>query len=207
MDFLPIFLNIKNKPCLVIGGGEVAARKVSLLLRAGGAVTVVSPQLGSELQHLLDEQKITYSAETYQSSLIAGQAVIIAATNDEAVNRQVSEQAQSKGIPVNVVDNPALCGFIMPSIIDRTPVQIAISTGGSSPVLARLLRARLETFIPSAYGRLATMVEGFRERVKIRFTETGEIRRFWEKVLEGPVVRSEERRVGKECRSRWSPYH
>ena len=188
MDFLPIFLNIKNKPCLVIGGGEVAARKVSLLLRAGGTVTVVSPQLGSELQHLLDERKITYCAETYQSSLVAGQAIIIAATDDEAVNRQVSEQAQSKGIPVNVVDNPALCGFIMPSIIDRTPVQIAISTGGSSPVLARLLRARLETFIPSAYGRLATMVEGFRERVKNRFTKTGEIRRFWEKVLEGPVV-------------------
>lgn len=188
MDFLPIFLNIKNKPCLVIGGGDVAARKVSLLLRAGGDTTVVSPQLGSALQHLLDEQKISYRAECFQPDMIAGQAIIIAATDDMAVNQQVSELAQKAGIPVNVVDNPALCGFIMPSIIDRNPVQIAISTGGSSPVLARLLRARLETFIPSAYGRLASMVEGFRETVKNRFSETGEIRRFWEKVLEGPVV-------------------
>lgn len=188
MDYLPIFLNIKNKPCLVIGGGEVAARKVSLLLRAGAAVTVISPVLGSALQHLLDEREIAYRAEKFQPDQIAGQAIIIAATDDEVVNQQISELAQVAGIPVNVVDNPALCSFIMPSIIDRHPVQIAISTGGSSPVLARLLRARLETFIPSAYGRLATMVEGFRERVKERFSETGEIRRFWEKILEGPVV-------------------
>ncbi|MFO7604622.1 MAG: siroheme synthase CysG [Gammaproteobacteria bacterium] len=188
MDFLPIFLNIKNRPCLVVGGGEVAARKVSLLLRAGGAVTVVSPVLCPALQQLHDDQAMAYQAGRFAPELIKGQAVIIAATDDSGVNQQVAELAQAAGIPVNVVDNPALCGFIMPSIIDRNPVQIAISTGGSSPVLARLLRARLETFIPSAYGRLATMVESFRERVKDRFNETGEIRRFWEKILEGPIV-------------------
>lgn len=104
------------------------------------------------------------------------------------MNQQVSSLCKARGIPVNVVDNPDLCGFIMPSIIDRTPVQIAISTGGASPVLARLLRARLETLIPSAYGRLAMLVEEFRGRVKARFSGTNNIRQFWEQILQGPIA-------------------
>jgi uroporphyrin-III C-methyltransferase/precorrin-2 dehydrogenase/sirohydrochlorin ferrochelatase len=113
---------------------------------------------------------------------------VIAATNDEAVNRQVSALARARALPVNVVDNPDLCSFIVPSIIDRSPVQIAVSTGGASPVLARLLRTRLESLIPSAYGRLAAMVDGFRERVKGRFADVNARRNFWEQVLEGRIA-------------------
>ena len=188
MKFLPIFMNIKDQPCLVVGGGQIASRKVFMLERAGGKVTVVSPELDPELQQQHQQGVIEYLAKAFEPDDIANQVVIIAATDNEAVNREIAEVAKRNGIPVNVVDAPELCSFIVPSVIDRDPVQIAISTGGASPVLARLLRARLETFIPAAYGRLAKMVESYREKVKQKFSNSNEIRSFWEQVLEGPVV-------------------
>ena len=181
-------MNIRDCDCLVVGGGQVAARKVYLLHRAGARVTVVSPVLCDELQRWAAARDLVHHARTYQDTDLDGVKLVIAATNQPAVNQAVAAGAQQRGLPVNVVDNQALCSFIMPSIIDRTPVQIAISTGGASPVLARLLRARLETFIPAAYGRLAELLERFRERVKARFKNTDETRRFWEHVLEGPIA-------------------
>ncbi len=188
MDFLPIFMNVKGENCLVIGGGKVASRKVFMLLRAGAAVSVISPELCQDLTIRKDEGEITHINREFECADIDDCKIIIAATNNEKVNIHVSELAKSKGIPVNVVDAPDLCSFIVPSIIDRNPVQIAISTGGASPVLARLLRSRLETYIPAAYGRLATLVESFREKVKAKFSNTDEIRTFWEGILEGPVA-------------------
>lgn len=188
MDFLPIFMNVQGQNCLVIGGGKIASRKVFMLLRAGAAVSVVSPELCQDLTIRKDEGEITHIDRYFEDGDIEGCKVVIAATDDNKVNSHVSELAKSKGIPVNVVDAPDLCSFIVPSIIDRNPVQIAISTGGASPVLARLLRSRLETFIPAAYGRLATLVESFREKVKTKFSNTDEIRTFWEQILEGPVA-------------------
>lgn len=188
MDFLPIFMNVKGQNCLVIGGGKIASRKVFMLLRAGASVSVVSPELCQDLTIRKDEGEITHINRAFEDGDLDNCKIIIAATNNETVNSHVSELAKSKGIPVNVVDAPDLCSFIVPSIIDRNPVQIAISTGGASPVLARLLRSRLETFIPAAYGRLATLVESFREKVKSKFSNTDEIRTFWEHILEGPVA-------------------
>ncbi len=188
MKFLPIFMNVKDQSCLVVGGGQVASRKVFMLQRANARVTVISPELCSELQAHVDRDEIEYLAREFQLEDVNGRVIVIAATNVRDVNRQVSESACEKGIPVNVVDDPELCRFITPSIIDRSPVQIAISTGGASPVLARLLRTRLETYIPAAYGRLAILVESFRDRVKQRFSSSNEIRRFWEVILAGPVA-------------------
>jgi len=188
VDFLPIFMNVKGEKCLVIGGGKIASRKVFMLLRAGATVSVVSPELCQDLTIRKNESEITHIDRSFSDNDLLNCKIVIAATNDESVNRHVSELAKSKGIPVNVVDAPALCSFIVPSIIDRNPVQIAISTGGASPVLARLLRSRLETFIPAAYGRLATLVESFREKVKQKFSNSDEIRTFWEQILEGPVA-------------------
>lgn len=188
MRFLPIFMNIRGRQCLVVGGGQVAARKVYLLHRAGAQVTVVSPVLCDELQRWAQAGDITHVVREYTETDLNGVKIVIAATNQQAVNAAVAEHAERRGLPVNVVDDQSLCSFIMPSIIDRTPVQIAISTGGASPVLARLLRAKLETFIPAAYGRLAELLERFRERVKQRLNSTEEIRRFWEHVLEGPIA-------------------
>lgn len=188
MDFLPIFMNLKGRSCLVVGGGEVASRKASLLLDAGADLTVVAPELANTLQAWANSGRVKYREAGFEASDLEGVVLVIAATDDEAVNRQVSELAQARALPVNVVDNPSLCTFVMPSIIDRSPVQIAVSTGGVSPVLARLLRARLESLIPSAYGRLASMVEGFRDAVKGRFDDVNSRRGFWEGVLQGRVA-------------------
>ena len=188
MDFLPIFLNIRQKPCLVVGGGIVAARKVSLLLKAQAQVTVVAPELSRELAEWLAEGQITHLSRDFEDGDIEQAVLVIAATDQQDVNRRVSELAQARGIPVNVVDNPALCSFITPSIVDRSPVQIAISTGGASPVLARMIRTRLEGCIPAAYGRLGALVSKFREKVKARFSDVDQRRAFWEGVLESTVA-------------------
>ena len=158
MDYLPIFLNIEDRKCLVVGGGKVAARKVTLLKRAGAHITVVSPQLCEELRALLEQDTVTHVAREFQDEDLHECVLVIAATDVKAVNRRVSELANAQRIPVNAIDSPERCSFIMPSMIDRSPVQIAVSTGGASPVLARLLRSRLESFIPAAYGRLAQLV-------------------------------------------------
>jgi uroporphyrin-III C-methyltransferase/precorrin-2 dehydrogenase/sirohydrochlorin ferrochelatase len=188
MDLLPIFLNIRENDCLVIGGGQIAARKVALLENAGGKVTVISPASCEELTQKADAGDIRLLAREFDAADISNQAVVIAATSDASVNEKVSRLAKEKGIPVNVVDNPELGSFLMPSIIDRSPVQVAVSTGGSSPVLARLLRGRLESSIPSATGRLASLVEEYRGKVKDHFTNIEARRDFWEKILQGHVA-------------------
>ena len=188
MDYLPVFLKVEDRPCLVVGGGKVAARKVGLLSRAGARITVVAPQICDEIKALPDPACVTIVEREFREADMADVVLVIAATDNETVNQTVSGLANRQRIPVNVVDNPDLCSFIMPSIIDRSPVQIAVSTGGASPVLARLLRARLESFIPAAYGRLARLVDEYRHSVKQRFSDAGQRRYFWESILQGRVA-------------------
>ena len=173
---------------LVVGGGDVAARKTGLLLRAGARVRVVTPELSSTLRQMCADARIEHIAGNYGQSHLTNAALIIAATDDMAVNRQVYEDAKQRGIPVNVADAPELCTFILPSIIDRSPVVVAVSTGGASPTLGRLLRARLETMIPASYGRLAELARRFRDPVKQRFKSMSQRRRFWEDIIQGPVA-------------------
>jgi uroporphyrin-III C-methyltransferase/precorrin-2 dehydrogenase/sirohydrochlorin ferrochelatase len=188
VDYLPVFYQIKQRPCLVVGGGAVAARKVSLLRKAGADVTVVSPEVCDELASLAAANKVRHVRRTFAAEDLDNCALVIAATDQRDVNEQISLAAKSRNLPVNVVDNPDICSFIMPSIIDRSPVQIAVSTGGTSPVLARLIRTRLEGLIPAAYGKLGTLVENFRGRVKQAFPNVEQRRQFWEKILEGTVA-------------------
>lgn len=187
MDFFPIFLNLRDQLCLVVGGGNTATRKIDLLLQANAKVIVVAPELTANITQWVSEQQVTHYARPFVADDVQHCHLVIAATNDRALNQQVSELAKMHRIPVNVVDQPELCSFIMPSIIDRSPVQIAISTGGASPVLARLLRARLESMVPAAYGQLAKFVASFRDRVK-QLLPFKERRFFWEKVLQGHVA-------------------
>jgi uroporphyrin-III C-methyltransferase/precorrin-2 dehydrogenase/sirohydrochlorin ferrochelatase len=187
MNFLPIFLNIREQTCLVVGGGATATRKVELLLQAHANVKVVAPAITEQLHHWVSNGQINHRADNFAATDLRDCRLVIAATNNKVVNQQVSALAHAQGIQVNVVDQPELCSFIMPSIINRDPVQIAVSTGGASPVLARLLRARLETLIPATYGRLAGFVASFRDQVKQRLPMT-ERRRFWETVLQGPIA-------------------
>jgi uroporphyrin-III C-methyltransferase / precorrin-2 dehydrogenase / sirohydrochlorin ferrochelatase len=185
MDFLPVFQNIKGKLCLVVGGGEIAARKTGVLLDAGARVRVVAPEIEEELaQH----DHVEAIAARFEPQHLDGVTLVIAATDDRAVNRQVSELAQARNIPVNVVDDPELCSFIMPAILDRSPIMIAFSSGGASPVLTRMLRGKLETMIPQGYSRLAVFAEHFRKQVKQHVTNPAKRRIFWENALEGVVA-------------------
>ncbi|TNF99733.1 MAG: uroporphyrinogen-III C-methyltransferase [Gammaproteobacteria bacterium] len=188
MKYLPVFLNIRGRNCLVVGGGEVAARKVGLLLDAGAIVTVISPELSHSLTKLAEEDKVKHINTPFDQSIdISAYQLVIAATDDADINQLISDMANESNTPVNVVDHADEGSFIMPSIVDRDPVQIAISTGGSSPVLARLLRGRIESLIPSAYGRLASLVDEFREKVKQRFNNVYERRTFWEKIFQSRI--------------------
>ena len=188
MKYLPIFLQINGENCLVVGGGTVAARKTATLMRAGGKVTVLAPELGTEISALVAEGRVMYRNKHFAEDDVTGFRVVISATNHRDVNTAVYEAATRRCIPVNVVDCPELCTFIFPAIVDRSPVVIAISTGGASPVLARVIRTRLEQVLPPAYGRLAAWAETFRNRVKETLTHPDVRRRFWEQTLQGPVA-------------------
>jgi uroporphyrin-III C-methyltransferase/precorrin-2 dehydrogenase/sirohydrochlorin ferrochelatase len=185
MDFLPVFHNVKGRLCLVVGGGEVGKRKAGVLLDAGAKVRVVAPEIDSELAK---QQRVESILAHFEAKHLDGVILVIAATNDRAVNKLVSELAQARNIPVNVVDDPELCSFIMPAILDRSPLMVAFSSGGASPVLTRMMRGKLETFIPQNYSRLAAFAERFRELVKTRVTNPAKRRIFWENALEGVIA-------------------
>jgi uroporphyrin-III C-methyltransferase/precorrin-2 dehydrogenase/sirohydrochlorin ferrochelatase len=187
MDFLPVFLRVKGQPCLVVGGGEVAFRKVHSLMRAGAKVTVVSPNLIEGLLAMALDGRISHLEKPFEVSDLSGSVLVVSATNDASVNQEVYEAAQLRSLPVNVVDCPELCSFIFPAIIDRSPLVIAVSSGGASPVLARTVRARLELLFPKAYGQLAAFAEARRSITKSRIEEPTKRRRFWERVLSGPL--------------------
>ena len=188
MDYLPIFLKIRNQTCVVFGGGKIASRKITLLLRAGGKVRVISPELSEALAQRSERGELEHIARDYASSDLESAALVVAATNHPSVNREIATAAEARGLPVNVVDDPALGNYVVPSIVDRSPVVAAISTGGASPVLARLIRSRLESMIPAGYGRLARLSAEFRDRVKQVITEPVARTRFWYRVLQGEVA-------------------
>jgi uroporphyrin-III C-methyltransferase/precorrin-2 dehydrogenase/sirohydrochlorin ferrochelatase len=185
MDYLPAFHNVRGKLCLVVGGGEVATRKAGVLLEAGAAVRVVAPEIEADLAR---QPGIEPIIARFEPQHLEGAVMVIAATNDREVNRQVSELAQSRKLPVNVVDDPELCSFIMPAILDRSPLMVAFSSGGGSPVLTRMMRGKLETVIPQNYSRLAAFAVRFRELVKERVTNPPKRRIFWESALDGMVA-------------------
>lgn len=188
MRHLPAFLDIAGRPCLVIGGGEVAARKIALLERAGGRVHVTSPELVPSLSRGVATGRIRHLSDSFVPDQLDGSAVVIAATDDRALNAHVSWEARRRGIPVNVVDDPALCTFQVPAIVDRAPVLIAISTGGTSPVLARWVRRRIEGLLPASLGRLGQLAERWREAAKERLPSIDARKRFWERVFDGPAA-------------------
>ncbi|MBI5918442.1 MAG: uroporphyrinogen-III C-methyltransferase [Nitrosomonadales bacterium] len=185
MDYLPIFLKLKGQTCLVVGGGNVGARKAAVLRDAGAEVRVVAPEIVAELR---DEPGIECIQARFQHAHLDGVSLVIAATDDREVNRQVSELARKSELPVNVVDDPELCSFIMPAILDRSPLMVAFSSGGASPVLTRMMRGKLETVIPQNYSRLAAFAERFREQVKTGVSNPAKRRIFWEAVFEGVVA-------------------
>lgn len=191
MNTFPLFFKLDNQPILIVGGGEVAQRKADLLARAGASIIIVAPEITEEVKALLAEGvksgRHTLIHEKYDKKWLVGKRLIIAGTDDEALNRQVHADAQALNIPVNVVDTPPLCDFIFPAIVDRNPIVIGISSNGKAPVLARLLRARLETLIPQGYGNLAKLAGSMRDEVKSKIPTLTGRRQFWERAFEGRV--------------------
>lgn len=183
MDYLPIFCRLDNKPVLLVGGGEVAERKARLLLDAGARLTVVAPELDPELAELAANGSIEWLAGEFAPEQLAGKWLVVAATDRREVNALVYQSANQARIFANVVDDPKRSSFIMPSIIDRSPLMVAISSGGKAPVLARLLREKLEAMLPQHLGAVAAFAGSLRDRVKARFATMGERRRFWERLL------------------------
>lgn len=188
MRYFPAFIELRGRPALVVGGGDAAARKAELLVRAGADVAVVAIEPGADLLALAETGRVTLTERVFRAADVSGRAVVVAATGDERTDTAVSDAAGRAGIPVNVVDVPALSTFIVPAIVDRDPLTVAISSGGASPVLARTVRARIEALLPAGLGRLARFAEGFRRAVRGTITDGAERRRFWERFFAGPVA-------------------
>ncbi|WP_462383796.1 siroheme synthase CysG [Pseudomonas sp. Marseille-QA0892] len=188
MEFLPLFHNLRGRTVLLVGGGEIALRKGRLLVDAGAVLKVVSPEIETELDALVLASGGVTLRRRYEAMDVQQSVLVIAATDDDALNAGVSRDAQALGIPVNVVDAPSLCTVIFPAIVDRSPLIVAVSSGGDAPVLARLVRAKIETWLPSAYGRLAGLGKAFRARVKARFPDVRDRRIFWEGAFQGDIA-------------------
>jgi len=188
LDHLPIFLNVKGQRALVVGGGTLAARKADLLARAGCDLTVLTPEMNDDLARVVEEYKITHKTGDLSAEDVKGCVIVFGASADPAINQKVHELATAAGILVNISDTTDLCDFIMPAIVDRSPLLISISSGGATPLLTRMLKARFETTIPAAYGRLAEFAGSYRDRVKAAITNMARRRRFWETMIAGPVA-------------------
>lgn len=187
MDYLPVFMNVRGQRCLLVGAGEVASRKAALLVRTGATLIVVAPWISDAVRELVSKHGGELHERGFADHDLDDVVLAVAATDDDEVNRRVSLLARERRLPVNVVDQTALCSFIVPAIVDRSPVVVAISTGGSSPVLTRQLKEKIDIMLPSAYGRLASVLGSLRDRVKLGVTDFSKRTRFWEKLLSGPM--------------------
>ncbi len=188
MQYLPIHLKLEGVPCLLVGAGTVALRKASLLLQAGAQLTVVAAEILPELSQLLMQYHAQFEHRAYQKSDLIKQRLVVVATDDAQLNKQVYEDAVAVGIWVNVVDTPDLCRFIFPAIVDRSPLMLSVSSSGQAPVLTRMLRAKLESLFPGNYGKLVEFLGAFRHKTRVAFASVDERRKFWEQVLEGSII-------------------
>ncbi|QCI25053.1 uroporphyrinogen-III C-methyltransferase [Buchnera aphidicola (Rhopalosiphum padi)] len=188
MNYLPIFLDLKYKNVLVVGAGEVAFNKIKLLLRSGAIISIISKDISLEVKKLLDQKKVHWISEKFHFSHLNKTFLVIAATNNIKLNQKIFETCNNLSILVNVVDDQSKCSFIFPSIIDRSPIVIAISSGGTAPVLLRLLREKIEAILPVRLGDVAKIAGNWRSTIKQKFTTLLERRRFWEKLFNSIFV-------------------
>lgn len=188
MDQLPIFFQTKGKRVAVVGGGTIAARKAENVLKAGALVEVYAETLSDDYRSIATHPQLWHIARAPTLVDFQGCVLVFSAQEDAKTDAATADLARQAGALVNVADSPELCDFIMPSIVDRDPLVIAISTGGASPVFARMIRARLESLIPAAYGRMVSFVGSYRDRLSACIKNAVSRRRFWERVLEGSVA-------------------
>lgn len=188
MDYLPVFLDIRGRDVLVVGGGPLAVRKAELLFRSGGQVVVVAPQICEAMARLAGAGAVRHLARRFAAADMEGAAAAVVAAEEPEIQLEVKIAGRRAGVPVNVADRPEDSTFVFPAVIDRSPLVIAISTGGTSPTLARHLRAKLERLIPRGYARLAALAGRFRGPARDRIPDPVARRRFWEEVIGGRVA-------------------
>lgn len=187
MKYFPVFLDGSKINAMVVGGGDVAARKIELLLKTTTNITIMAENVTDGVERLINENQLSWLKHNYQAGLLTKITLVIAATDDTAVNEQVYHEAVEFNILANVVDQPALCTYITPAIIDRSPMIIALSSSGSAPILIRMLREQIEKILPQGYGRLADFSLKFRDHVKARIKGIRNRRTFWENTLRGSI--------------------
>jgi uroporphyrin-III C-methyltransferase/precorrin-2 dehydrogenase/sirohydrochlorin ferrochelatase len=187
MKYFPVFLDAKNISAMVVGGGEVATRKIELLLKATTHITIMSETVCVSIERLINLHQLTWLAHNYEPGHLTNINLVIAATDNALINEAISKEAIPLNILTNVVDQPELCTYITPAIIDRSPMLIALSSSGSSPILVRMLREQIEKTLPQGYGKLADFSYKFRDHVKARVKGLRNRRSFWESILKGPI--------------------
>ncbi|PSW10495.1 uroporphyrinogen-III C-methyltransferase [Photobacterium sanctipauli] len=185
MEYLPIFADLKRRPCLVVGGGDIAWRKAKMLLSAGADVRVIADELSPDFQYAIETKQVAYIGGEFSPEHLNGIFLAIAATGRKAINALVYQSANQRQVLVNVVDDTQRCSFIIPSIIDRSPIMVAVSSSGRAPVLARLVREQLEALLPQHLGRMAEIAGGFRSRLATKVRSFSARRRFWEQAFSG----------------------
>jgi len=188
MDYFPIFLDLKGRRCLLVGAGAAAAAKAELLLDAGARVTVVASALGDAVSKRIADGEMEWLPEPFHAEMLNDCALVISATPSDRISQAVAAAAGARGIPFNAVDRTSLSSFIMPSIVDRSPLMVAISSGGRSPVLARMVRENLEGLLPSGLGQIAEIAGSLRDEVRRRLASMTLRRRFWESLFQGPIA-------------------
>ena len=203
MGYYPIFVELTGRPCLVIGGGAVAERKVEGLLAVGASVTVISPTLSAGLQALAEEGRIRYVGREYGSGDLVGYQLVFVATDDGAVNEAVARDGRERGVWVNAADDPAHCDFILPSVLRRGELVVAVATGGSGPALSRVIREELEDYLTEDYAVLAEIAAEVRRELRERgLSPDGET---WRRALDGNLrsLIAEGRREEAKARLLW----
>jgi len=186
--YYPAFLSLEGKTCVVVGGGQVAHRKALGLVACGAKVTVVAPELVKTLQRMAERGEIEHRAKKYESSDLKGAVLVAGATNDPAVNRRVSADARRRRMQVNIADAPELCTFIVPAVLRRGPISIAVSTGGASPALARRLRLELERMLDPKYGQLALLLRQLRPEARALVKSAARRRKLWREAVKGEAL-------------------
>lgn len=189
MNYFPVFLDAQKIHALVIGGGNVAARKIELLLKTPANISIVSKRCNNTVRNLISEHGINYIQGDYQPKYLKHKTLVIAATNDSEINQLIAADAHALGLLINVVDSPDLCNYITPAIIDRSPMLVAISSEGSAPILLQMLRNKIETSLPESYGKLAKFCKTKRLSVQQNIEQFAQRRQFWKTVLEGDIAR------------------
>ncbi len=187
MKYFPIFLDANYITAMIIGGGEVASRKIELLLKSTVNITIMSKDVCASVERLINLHQLTWLKYNYHAGNLSHSNLVIAATNDMSVNKAIAKEAHALSILTNVVDQPELCTYITPAIIDRSPMIIALSSSGSAPILIRMLREQIEKILPQGYGKLADFSYKFREQVKAQVKGLRNRRSFWENTLRGPI--------------------